>query len=146
MKLSEVLPALEVRLRLHPLFESMEIVLGGGSDYNARVEGALRERGLVVVCAMISASPTDPKAPLLRLRGEFMLSVLENPATNSEGPRALVVAEELLACLHQHRWSAQRGRMNEIMAGSPAIEAGPLDSGLVTYFCHVEALCDQPPG
>ncbi len=146
MKLSEVLPALEAQLRLRPLFAPMEIVLSGGSDYNTRVEDALRERGLVIVCALTSAASPEAKAPMLRLRGEFMLSVLENPAENEGGPAALAVAEELLVALHQFRWPSQRGRMNEVMVGSPAIETGPLDGGLVTYFCHLLVLCDYAAG
>ena len=146
MKLSEVLPALKEQLLAQPMFASLEIVISGGADYNARVENALSERGLVIVGALVSASSPSAKAPLLRLRGEFMFSVLENPAMNLNGPPALAVAEELLRCLHQFKWPTQRGAMNELTVGSPALEAGPLDAGLVSYFCNLSVLSDYPHG
>ena len=146
MTLKDVLPALTVQLTADPLFAPLEVVISGGADFNARVEGALKDRGLVVVGALVSASSPAPKAPLLRLRGEFMFSVLENPVTNTDGPAALAVAEQLLARLHQYRWPDQRGRMNEVTVDTPALEAGPLDGGLVTYFCHLGVIVDYAAG
>lgn len=146
MTLKDVLPSLKTHLDDDPVFADLDIIISGGADFNRRVEDALRERGLVIVGALVSAASPAPKAPVLRLRGEFMFSVLENPTVNQSGPQALALAEKLLVRLHQYRWPQQRGIMNEVTVESPALEAGPLDGGLVTYFCHLSVLVDYAAG
>jgi hypothetical protein len=70
--------------------------------------------------------------------------VLENPATNQTGPGCLEVVEQVLEAVHQHHWPTQRGLQNVLTVDKPAYEAGPLDGGLVVYFCNFKVLTIQP--
>lgn len=142
MKLSEAITVLEDRLKQNPFFTDIVCVSSNGPNYNSLVETALRERGLAIVFLLTGASAPEPKSPLLRLRGEYMIAVLENPAQNTSGPAAIVVAEEVLKSLHQCTWTSQKGRQNEIIVDTPALEMGPPEAGLNSYFCHFSVLAD----
>ncbi len=89
---------------------------------------------LVVVQA--SGQPISSNAPLLHLESEVVVSVLENPAQNQTGKTCLQVAEHVLQALHQAEWGSQPGLRSRFAVDTPAYEAGPLDSGLVIYFCN----------
>jgi hypothetical protein len=141
MKLDNAITYIFGTLQDNPFFQNMSIITPGDA-YNERLEFALREKGLALVINLLSAEPTEPKAPRLRLRGDYMVSVVENPKQNTYPYSALRVAEEVLTTLHQQPRPEQRGLQHEVLAGKPALELGPLDGGLVTYFCHLSILCD----
>ena len=56
----------------------------------------------------------------------------------------LQCVEEVLQWLHQANWPTQRGLQNVLTVDTPAYEAGPLDGGLVVYFCNFKVLTIQP--
>ena len=144
MTLSEVLPSVVSVLEANPFFADLALVASGGPEYNTRVETALRDRGLCLVLMTTGATAPEPKAPRLRLHCEVMVSVLENPLQNTNGPDALRVVQEVLTTLHQAKWPNQRGVANELTVDTPAFETGPLDGGLVTFFCHFAVRTTHP--
>ena len=91
-----------------------------------------------------SGGPAGGKGPQLYLENTVMVSVLENPATNQTGKSCLQCVEEVLQWLHQAHWPTQRGLQNVLTVDTPAYEAGPLDGGLVVYFCNFKVLTIQP--
>ena len=115
MTLKDVLPSLKTHLDDDPVFADLDIIISGGTDFNRRVEDALRERGLVIVGALVSAASPAPKAPRTPPSGaSSCFRCWRIPTVNEAGPRALALAERLLARLHQYQWPGQRGRMNEV--------------------------------
>lgn len=143
MKLENGITFIHGTLLDNAFFQNMTIITPG-SSYNERLEFGLSDRGMVLVINLLSAEPTEPKAPRLRLRGEYMVSVVENPKQNQFPYSALRVAEEVVTTLHQVLRPEQRGLQHEVLVGKPALELGPLEGGLVTYFCHLSILCDYP--
>ena len=78
------------------------------------------------------------------LQNEVVVSVLENPLQNQTGKRCLQVVEHVLGALHQAHWATERGLRNTLTVDTPAYEAGPLDAGLLIYFCNFTVKSIQP--
>ena len=138
MKLSEVITAVKGHLSDDPFLAGLEIIPNIAPDHNQRLEAAIKGTGLAVVIVQSSGTAPKADAPKLLLHNEVVVSILENPRTNQTGKGALVVAEHVLESLHQARWTNQRGLQNVLIVDTPAYEAGPLDSGLVVYFCNFQ--------
>jgi len=136
MKLSEVITAVTNHLEADPFLAGLEIIANIAPDHNQRLETAIRETGLAIVVVQSSGSAPKPDAPRLLLHNEVVVSVLENPARNQTGKGALEVAEQVLESLHQASWATERGLRHVLQVDTPAYEAGPLDSGLIVYFCN----------
>lgn len=144
MRLSEVIPHIVATLAQNNFFSSIEILATVESGFNLRLETALRETGIALVVAQASGGPAGGKGPQLYLENTVMVSVLENPTTNQTGKTCLQCVEEVLQWLHQQSWPTQRGLQNVLTVDTPAYEAGPLDGGLVVYFCNFKVLTIQP--
>jgi hypothetical protein len=143
MKLSEVTQFIVRTLRMNPFFLPMEVLSSVDEAFNRRLETALRDTGIAIVVTQASGSPTGGKGPQLYMENTVMVSVLENPATNATGKNCLQCVERVLQSLHQHDWPSQRGLQNVLTVDTPAYEAGPLDGGLVVYFCNFKVLTFQ---
>jgi hypothetical protein len=77
----------------------------------------------------------NPGSPDLLLQNLLIVSVLENPKINTDGPSALAATGLVLKAIHQYDWNL-RGLKNALTVDNPAYTRGELDSGLVTYFCN----------
>ncbi len=143
MRLSEVIPAVFNLLQGNPFFTDVEIIASIDADYNKKLESALRDKGLALVIVQAEGTVPNTKAPRIRLDNAVMVSVLENPAKNTTGPHALEAAEKVLETIHQAAWG-QHGLQNQFTCGTPAYELGPLDGGLVVYFCNFNIATVQP--
>lgn len=143
MRLSEVTQYIVSTLRLNAFFLPMDVISSVDEAFNQRLETALRDTGIVLVVTQASGTPTGGKGPQLYLNNTVMVSVLENPATNRTGKSCLQCVERVLQALHQHDWPTQRGLQNVLTVDTPAYEAGPLDGGLVVYFCNFKVLTIQ---
>lgn len=144
MKLSEVIPHILSALAQSTFFSEIEILSTVEETFNQKLETALRETGMALVVTQASGAPAGGKGPQLYLENTVMVSVLENPATNQMGKTCLQCVEEVLQWLHQTNWPTQRGLQNVLTVDTPAYEAGPLDGGLVVYFCNFKVLTIQP--
>ncbi len=144
MKLSEVITAVTGHLQHDPFLSGLAIIASVAPDHNRRLEAALKETGLAVVIVQSSGVAPKPDAPRLLLHNEVVVSVLENPVTNQTGQGALEVTEQVLESLHQASWAAERGLRSVLQVDTPAYEAGPLDSGLIIYFCNFQIKSIQP--
>ena len=144
MKLSEVVTNVTNHLQSDSFLAGLEIIPNIALDHNQRLEAAVKGTGLAVV--IVQSSGTAPKgdAPKLLLHNEVVLSILENPRTNETGKGALEVAEHVLESLHQASWATERGLRHVLQVDTPAYEAGPLDSGLIVYFCNFQIKSIQP--
>jgi hypothetical protein len=144
MKLSEVIPAVTAQLRSDAFLNALEIIANISADHNRRLETALKEKGLCLV--LVQSSGFAPKAdnPRLLLHNEVVVSVLENTTQNKTGENALQIAERVLEVLHQASWATERGLRHVLQVDTPAYEAGPLDSGLILYFCNFQVKTLQP--
>jgi len=136
VKLSDVTDTVLTHLQADPFLAGLEIIANTQADHNQRLEGALRETGLVLVVVQASGQSPNRDGALLALENEVVVSVLENPARNTTGKQCLEVAERVLDTLHQASWASERGLRNTFRVDTPAYEAGPLDSGLIIYFCN----------
>jgi len=143
MRLRDVMTSVVGTLKADPFFASLEVLHTVEVAYNHKLEAALRETGLALVVTQASGSPTGGRGPHLYLENTVMVSVLENPATNQTGKGCLECVEAVLSCLHQSNWPTQRGLQNVLTVDTPAYEAGPLDGGLVVYFCNFTVLTIQ---
>lgn len=144
MKLSEVITRVTDHLREDDLLSGLEIIANIDKDHNRRLETALKEMGLVIVVVQSSGAPSKSNSPRLLLDNEIVVSVLENPVRNETGKGCLEVAESVLEALHQAEWASERGLRNVVQVDTPAYEAGPLDSGLIIYFCNFVVKSIQP--
>lgn len=144
MRLSEVIPHIVTTLGQNAFFAGFEILSTVEESFNSKLETALREIGIALVVTQASGGPAGGKGPRLYLENTVMVSVLENPATNQTGQSCLQCVEEVLQWLHQANWPTQRGLQNVLTVDTPAYEAGPLDGGLVVYFCNFKVLTIQP--
>lgn len=144
MKLSEVITAVTSRLRADAFLNELEIIANIEADHNRRLETALRDTGLAIVVVQSSGKAIGSAAPHLLLENEMVVSVLENPIKNHTGKSCLAVAERVLEALHQTDWADERGLRNVLRVDTPAYEAGPLDSGLIIYFCNFIVKSIQP--
>jgi len=143
MKLSEVLTNVTGHLRADPFLAGLEIIANIEADHNRRLEGALKQSGIALVVVLSSGVPSKSPSPHLLLENEVVISVLENPAQNQAGKPCVEVAEHVLKSLHQATWATERGLRNVLQVDTPAYEAGPLDAGLVIYFCNFRILSLQ---
>lgn len=144
MKLSELLPNIIARLQNDELLSGLAILSNVAPDHNQRLAKALQEEGVALVVVLVGGAPTEARPPKLKLENNVLVSVLENPAKNQTGKSCLEVAERVLEVLHQSSWPTQRGLQHELTVDNPAYEAGPLDAGLVIYFCNLRVLTIQP--
>lgn len=144
MRLSEVTLNIVSTLQHVPFFLPIEVLSSVDEGFNQKLESSLREKGIALVVTQASGSPAGGKGPQLYLENTVMVSVLENPATNTSGKNCLECVEQVLKALHQKGWSSQRGLQNVLTVDTPAYEAGPLDGGLVVYFCNFKVLTIQP--
>ncbi len=140
MKLSEIVPQIVTLLRGSDALSELEILTSADESYNTRIEQALRETGLALVVVQSAGQLKDKKSPLLYLENSVMVTVLENPTANSTGHSALGIVEEVLAQVHAAGWKTQKGIQNRYTVDTPAYEMGPLDGGLITYFCNFHIL------
>lgn len=101
----------------------------------ADLEEALQANGLALVLIQESGEPPSASVPDLLLSNMLIVSVVENPKTNTFGLSALEVAGLVLKAIHQYDWP-NRGIKNGLKVDNPAYTRGELDSGLVTYFCN----------
>lgn len=143
MRLSDVIASVVGTLKADPFFAPIEVLHTVEEAYNHKLEAALRDTGLALVVTQVSGTPTGGKGPQLYLENTVMVSVLENPATNTTGKTCLACVEEVLSCLHERNWPIQRGLQHALTVDTPAYEAGPLDGGLVVYFCNFKVLTIQ---
>lgn len=144
MKLSEVITTIIDRLQADPFLSSLEIISNIAPDHNQRLETAVKETGLAVVIVQSSGIASQTDAPKLLLYNQVVISILENSRTNQTGKGALEVAEIVLESLHQASWATERGLRHVIQVDTPAYEAGPLDGGLIVYFCNFQIKSIQP--
>lgn len=144
MKLSELLPHVIVRLEADAFLGDLTILSNVAPDHNQRLAQALKDKGVALVVVLVSGGPTEANPPRLKMQNNLLVSVLENPVHNQTGKSCLELAERVLEVLHQAGWPTQRGVQNELTVDSPAYEAGPLDAGLVIYFCNFRILTIQP--
>lgn len=144
MKLSQVTAQVVALLRQNPFLLPLQILSTVEETFNRKLETALHDQGLALVVTQTSGAPTGGKAPQLFLQNSVMVSVLENPLVNQTGRNCLQCVEAVLTGLHQRQWPAQRGLQNVLTVDTPAYEAGPLDGGLVVYFCYLKFLTVQP--
>lgn len=144
MKLSAVVRHVQGILESETAFAGVEILTSASAEYNRRVEEALRTKGLAIVIMQTSGELAGGKGPQLYLRNSIVVSVLENPAVNTGGLSCLEVVELVLEAVHQFGWETQKALQNVLTVDKPAYEAGPLDSGLVTYFCNFTVTTIQP--
>jgi hypothetical protein len=144
MRLSEVTAHIVGTLGQNAFLSGIEILSTIEEAFNQKLETALRETGIALVVTQASGASAGGKGPQLYLENTVMVSVLENPATNTTGRSCLQCVEEVLQWLHQHGWPSQRGLQNVLTVDNPAYEAGPLDGGLVVYFCNFKVLTIQP--
>ena len=144
MTLSEITTRVLSTLRADSFLSGLEIIANIEADHNRRLEAALRETGLALVVVQSSGAVSGSASPRLLLQNEVVISVLENSATNTTGKGCLQVTEHVLGALHQANWPNERGLRNVITVDTPAYEAGPLDSGLIIYFCNFQIKTIQP--
>jgi hypothetical protein len=143
MKLSEVISSVSSHLRTDEFLDSLEIIANIEADHNRRLETALKDKGLALVVVQSAGVQAKSTSPHLLLETEVVISVLENAATNQTGKGALEVTEHVLKALHQATWATERGLRNVLQVDTPAYEAGPLDAGLIIYFCNFRILSLQ---
>lgn len=143
MKLSAILTHVTDRLSANAFLGDLEIIANIDKDHNKRLETALKDMGLVIVVMQSSGAAPKANAPRLILENEIVISVLENPTRNETGKGAIEVAEIILETLHQAEWASERGLRNVMQVDTPAYEAGPLDSGLIIYFCNFVVKSNQ---
>jgi len=118
--------------------ELSDVLIFQNTNFDKRqLENALKDRGLCLVVLQESGEPSNPNAPDLALTNMLIVSVLENPVTNTGGPSALEVVGYVLKAIHQHDWSAP-GLRNVLVVDNPAYTRGDLENGLVTYFCNFQ--------
>ncbi len=134
MKLHEVITTIQTILADITELEGVQ-VFADISDQKRKLEEALQERGLALVLIQESGSMANPGSPDLLLQNLLIVSVLENPKINTDGPAALSAAGLVLKAIHQYDWNS-RGLKNALTVDNPAYTRGELDSGLVTYFCN----------
>lgn len=136
MKLSQVIPTVLNHLRDDAFLAGLEIIGNIEADHNRRLETAIRDTGIALVVVQSSGTMAKSSSPRLLLENEVVISVLENPAKNKSGKSCLATTEHVLESLHQATWTTERGIRNTLQVDTPAYEAGPLDSGLIIYFCN----------
>ena len=144
MKLSQVITNVITHLREDAFLDGLEIIANIEADHNQRLETAIRDTGLAIVVVQSSGTPSKSDSPRLLLENEMVISVLENPVKNETGKGCLEVTEHVLQALHQATWTTERGLRNVLRVDTPAYEAGPLDSGLIIYFCNFRIMSIQP--
>lgn len=136
MKLSGVVAHVVSIIEAVPTLSGIEVLSSLSADHNRQLESSLREKGFAIVVMQTGGEAVSDKGPQLYLRNSVLVSVLENPVTNQTGLRCLDAVEAVLEAVHQSNWPQQRGLKNVLTVDKPAYEAGPLDGGLVTYFCN----------
>lgn len=143
MKLSEVITHVTGTLEADDFLSNLEIIANIDKDHNKRLESALKDTGLAIVVVQSSGAAPRANSARLLLDNEVVISVLENPTKNETGKGAIEVAEIILESLHQAEWATERGLRNVMQVDTPAYEAGPLDSGLIIYFCNFVVKSNQ---
>ena len=136
MKISEVISTVLTHLREDAFLDGLEIIGNIEADHNQRLETAIRDTGIALVVVQSSGTTAKSSSPRLLLENEVVVSVLENPTKNQSGKSCLEVTEHVIESLHQATWTKERGIRNTLQVDTPAYEAGPLDSGLIIYFCN----------
>ncbi|MEE4212844.1 MAG: hypothetical protein V2I43_26660 [Parvularcula sp.] len=143
MKLSEIITTVTGHLLADTFLDGLEVIANIEADHNRRLETALKDKGLALVVVQSAGVQAKSTSPHLLLETEVVISVLENAATNQTGKGALEVTEHVLKALHQVTWATERGLRNVLQVDTPAYEAGPLDAGLIIYFCNFRILSLQ---
>jgi len=140
MRLSKVLSTIEEHLKNDPFISSfgVEVIADIASNHDSRLETALKEKGFAVVVVLASGEPLTTNGPDLHLSNEVVVSVLVNPARNKSELTAIEITEMVLERLHQAEFEADHGLRSVFTVDTPAYEAGPLDRGLVIYFCNFQ--------
>lgn len=136
MKLAHVSECVRNILAAVPELSGIDVLTSASVDFNQRMEGALSRSGVVIVLMQPSGEALNAKAPCLQLSNSVVVSVVENPVRNNTPHTCLAYVEAILSAVHQHTWPTRRGVQNELTVDKPAYEAGPLEGGLVTYFCN----------
>ena len=134
MKLHEVITTAQTLIAAIPELDGVK-VFSDIVDQKRKMEEALQTRGLALVLIQESGSMANPGSPDLLLQNLLIVSVVENPKNNVDGPAALQTAGLVLMAIHQHNWNSV-GLKNALTVDNPAYTRGELDSGLVTYFCN----------
>lgn len=140
MTLSDIIPTIVTLLRVSESLSTLEILTAADDSYNTRLEQALSEKGLALVVVQSAGQLKDRKSPVLYLENSVMVTVLENPATNQTGVSALAIVEEVLKQVHGAMWKTEKGLKGRYSVDTPAYEMGPLEGGLITYFCNFHIL------
>lgn len=143
MKLSEVIATVLTHLRQDTFLNGLEIIGNIEADHNRRLETAIRDSGIALVVVQSSGTTVKSPSPRLLLENEVVVSILENPTKNQSGKSCLEVTEQVIESLHQATWTTERGIRNTLQVDTPAYEAGPLDRGLIIYFCNFKILSLQ---
>jgi hypothetical protein len=143
MKLSEILSTVISKIEADDFLKSLAIISNTTPQHNQCLSKALQDQGLALVVILVGGNAPETKAPRLKLDNNVLVSVLENPLKNQTGKGCLEVTERVLEALHQSAWTNQRGIQNALTVDTPAYEAGPLDTGLVTYFCNFKVTTIQ---
>ncbi len=136
MTLSTVTNTVRAILKTDPYLDEIEIISSIQADHNQRLETALRDKGIAIVVVQAGGRPVREDAPKLLLTNELVVTVLENPTRNQSGKSAIEAAERVMQTLHQCTWPGERGLRHRFQVDTPAYEAGPLDSGLIIFFCN----------
>ncbi|MDP0498677.1 MAG: hypothetical protein Q7P63_01130 [Verrucomicrobiota bacterium JB022] len=139
MELPEVIPNLIALLRASDVPESCPILSSADAEHNRRLAEALKNPGIVIVVTLALGDPKEPSRAELVMDNQILISVLENPETNTSGLTCLALVQQVLTAIYRPEWSGPRGAKPKFNLGKPAYEAGPLDDGLTVYF--VNATC-----
>ena len=140
MRLSEIPIRVTEHLQADPFISTfgVEVIANVSADHDVTLESALRDKGVALVVVLASGEPLTKNGPDLHLSNEVVVSVLVNPARNQSELEPMEITEIVLERLHQAAFADGQGLHHVFTVDTPAYEAGPLDRGLIIYFCNFQ--------
>lgn len=130
----EVVAHVEAVLQADPVTGAFTVLRNTVDRYDDRLKHALRTDGVCLVVVALSGNLEAPDEPLLRIRHEIVVAVIENPATNTSGQTLLGLVERVLKIVHQSKPAP--GLKNTVVADQPAYENASIDAGPQAYVCN----------
>lgn len=144
MKLSEVMPHVLGLLAANDAVSAVPRIEQTDSEYNSKLETALRDTGVAVVSWLGGGAPFDSNAlHEIQLDNHVILTVVENPQSNQTGKTAAEWSALIIGALHHAGHPQSRGP-RAIRFDDPAYEIGPLNTAQSIYFINLLVRSTDP--
>lgn len=137
MKLTDLHNEIARVLGTTPALTSVPKISQLSATYEKDFEAAIKAPGVAIVIWVASGSLRggSEKKPILDLENTVLISVVESRKNNTSGLCAFDYVGHVLKTLHCATYGTEVAGRNMFFLGEPAYDLGPLDAGIVTYFC-----------